>query len=98
VVTGYVHLLIAPVTRRFDFESDSIAYNAVLTQETASSTWTVDTITELAEGIQPQITPEELLEAEDIVRKDVSVPSMTVFDIVRGDGSSTSSRTTAHCQ
>lgn len=40
----------------------------MLTQESA---WTVDTLAQLAEGVQPQITPEELLEAEDIVRKDV---------------------------
>ncbi|KAF8313711.1 hypothetical protein DL93DRAFT_2058917 [Clavulina sp. PMI_390] len=49
------------------------AYNAVLTKDVATSTWAVDSFDKLAEGVQPQITPEELLEAEEIVRKDPTV-------------------------
>lgn len=37
----------------------------------SSGSWTIDDLTKLPEGVQPQITVEELLEAEEIVRKDV---------------------------
>jgi primary-amine oxidase len=58
-----------------EIECARFGYNASLTKDTASN-WTVDALTQLAEGIQPQITIEELLEAEDIVRKDVRVPTV----------------------
>jgi primary-amine oxidase len=35
--------------------------------------WHVDSVTQLGEGVQPQITPEELIACEDILRADPQV-------------------------
>ena len=39
-------------------------------------TWSVESIAKLPEGTQPQISPEELLECEDIVKKDPGVQAL----------------------
>lgn len=36
-------------------------------------TWTVDSLEKLGDGVQPQISVEELLQCEDIIRKDERV-------------------------
>jgi primary-amine oxidase len=35
--------------------------------------WVVDSLEKLAEGLQPQVSVEELIDAEKIVRKDLTV-------------------------
>ena len=39
-------------------------------------TWSVESIVKLPEGTQPQISPEELHECEDIVKKDPGVQAL----------------------
>jgi primary-amine oxidase len=49
----------------------SHSYNVFLSLQ--GQDWQVNTITQLPEGVQPQITPEELLACEDILRADPQV-------------------------
>jgi len=44
------------------------SYNSILSLK--DGVWTVDTLDKLAEGIQPQISVEELIACEEVVRKD----------------------------
>ncbi|KAG9049364.1 hypothetical protein FS837_010578, partial [Tulasnella sp. UAMH 9824] len=48
-------------------------YNATLTLSTDKKAWVVDEIETLPEGTQPQITVEELIECDELVRKDETV-------------------------
>lgn len=45
-------------------------YNATLTLSTDKKAWVVDEIETLPEGTQPQITVEELIECDELVRQD----------------------------
>lgn len=47
------------------------SYNAVLSLK--EDTWTVDSLEKLGDGVQPQISVEELLQCEEIIRKDERV-------------------------
>jgi primary-amine oxidase len=49
----------------------SHSYNLFLSLK--GQEWHVDEITQLPEGMQPQITPEELIVCEDILRADARV-------------------------
>ncbi|KAG8895878.1 hypothetical protein FRC01_012154, partial [Tulasnella sp. 417] len=48
-------------------------YNAKLTLSSDKKAWVVDEIETLPEGTQPQITVEELIECDELVRKDETV-------------------------
>jgi len=52
------------------------AYNAVLTLDSTTSIWSVTKLTQLPGGTQPQLSPDELLACEDIVRKDPRVQQL----------------------
>lgn len=43
------------------------------------SKWAVESLDKLPDGVQPQITVEELLAAEDVVRADVSSLKIFIF-------------------
>ncbi|KAG8888903.1 hypothetical protein FRB98_006445 [Tulasnella sp. 332] len=47
-----------------------INYNASLKLDPSTKAWTVEVIETLAEGVQPQITVEELIECDELVRSD----------------------------
>jgi primary-amine oxidase len=49
----------------------SHSYNALLSLH--SQEWRVDTINQLPEGVHPQITPEELIACDEIIRADPQV-------------------------
>lgn len=56
-------------------------YNAKLTLATDKRAWVVDEIDTLPEGTQPQITVEELIECDELVRKDGELdPASTLQD------------------
>lgn len=44
--------------------------------DSAKGVWNVESIVKLPEGTQPQISPEELLACEDIVKKDPGVQAL----------------------
>ena len=56
---------------RSDHLGCSNAYNIVLALKDGD--WTVETLDKLSEGVQPQISVEELLLCEDIIRADERV-------------------------
>lgn len=49
------------------------AYNAVVALSNETSQWSVEVNVKLPEGTQPQLSPGELLAAEEIVRADETV-------------------------
>ncbi|PFH44599.1 hypothetical protein AMATHDRAFT_11405, partial [Amanita thiersii Skay4041] len=67
-----------PIARRADVDFldvlRGLAYNVVL--ELDKGTWSIQKLTLLPEGVQPQITVEELIECEDIVRNDKTVQKL----------------------
>jgi primary-amine oxidase len=54
----------------------SDAYNTIVALDGAKGTWSVENVLKLPEGTQPQITPGELLQCEDIVRSDARVQAL----------------------
>jgi primary-amine oxidase len=56
------------------YHSDT--YNTIVAFDSAKSTWGVENLLKLPEGTQPQITPGELLECEDIVKNDARVQAL----------------------
>jgi primary-amine oxidase len=50
---------------------DRHAFNVLLDLE--NNVWTVQTFIQLPDGVQPQITPEELNQADEAVRRDANV-------------------------
>jgi hypothetical protein len=57
-------------------------YNAVLTFNKVKRAWGVDQITKLPTGAQPQITVEELIDAEKIVRADGKLFSFWLTQLI----------------
>jgi hypothetical protein len=56
------------------YGSDS--YNALVSLNKADGTWNVESLLKLPEGTQPQISPGELLECEEIVKNDPRVQEL----------------------
>jgi hypothetical protein len=54
----------------------SDAYNAIVTLNGAEGPWNIESLLKLPEGTQPQISPGELLECEDIVKNDARVQAL----------------------
>jgi len=52
-------------------ECDRYAFNVLLDLE--DNNWTVRTFSQLPDGVEPQITPEELNQADEAVRRDANV-------------------------
>jgi hypothetical protein len=55
----------------YSHEFNRDAYNVILTLDGLQ--WSVNSFEKLPEGTQPQITPEELIEAELIIRADPQI-------------------------
>lgn len=49
------------------------SYNSIVALSDETSKWTVEAIQKLPEGTQPQLSPGELLAAEEVVRNDETV-------------------------
>lgn len=54
---------------------NGLAYNAILSLQSEAK-WSVDTIEQLPEGVQPQISVEELIACEKIVKADKKVQEL----------------------
>ena len=54
----------------------SDVYNTIVALDSTEGTWSVESIVKLPEGTQPQISPEELLQCEDIVKNDPGVQAL----------------------
>jgi len=54
----------------------SDAYNTIVALDSAKGTWSVESILKLPEGTQPQISPEELIACEAIVKNDPGVQAL----------------------
>ncbi|EIW87176.1 peroxisomal copper amine oxidase [Coniophora puteana RWD-64-598 SS2] len=69
---------VTPIPRKAEVDFIDVvngpAYNTVLSLE--NGIWSVDTLEPIPKGSEPQITPEELIAAETIVRKDPRVQEL----------------------
>ncbi|KAI0029007.1 peroxisomal copper amine oxidase [Vararia minispora EC-137] len=69
-----------PLIRRAEVDFIDVvngdSYNTIVALDAATEKWSVETITKLPEGQQPQISPEELIACEEIVRNDPHVQAL----------------------
>ncbi|KAH9172436.1 copper amine oxidase [Lactarius sanguifluus] len=69
-----------PIVRKAEVDFIDVtsgdAYNTIVALDGAKGTWGVESIVKLPEGTQPQISPEELLACEDIVKNDPGVQAL----------------------
>jgi primary-amine oxidase len=54
----------------------SDAYNTCVVFNSVEGTWNVESLLKLPEGTQPQISPDELLLCEEVVRNDPRVQKL----------------------
>ncbi|KAI0299979.1 peroxisomal copper amine oxidase [Multifurca ochricompacta] len=69
-----------PIVRKAEVDFIDVlsgdAYNAIAALDSAKSTWSIESILKLPEGTQPQISPGELLDCEEIVKNDPGVQKL----------------------
>ncbi|KAI0313101.1 copper amine oxidase [Amylostereum chailletii] len=66
-----------PIVRKAEVDLVDVvtggAYNSIVVLDSATGKWNVESFDKLPEGVQPQLSPEELLTCEQIVKKDPQV-------------------------
>ncbi|KAI0263644.1 copper amine oxidase [Gloeopeniophorella convolvens] len=69
-----------PIVRKAEVDLIDVisgdAYNTIVVLDSTKGTWSVESLLKLPEGTQPQISPEELLACEEIVKKDARVQAL----------------------
>ena len=88
-------LSVPPVARALTELISRNAYNVIVALK--GQDWAVETLDKLPEGVQPQISVEELLLCEEIIRADERVVKLAAevgksLDLARCDGGSSTSR------